>query len=382
MQNQNQNNLTPIEGYTVDHDVLTDKGWIPISEVKKESKVATLINRTRLEYHNPSDVKEYDCDEEIYDVDTTQINVSVTKNHNMLMGNRGGNYSINAAQKCYHKRWTFMKNCEEWMPDFSKVCPKELELNNEKTEATHFLIYDDKGSISHKFDINSWLIFFGVFLAEGCTSRDWNNMRINVAAHKQRVKDALLQCFKVMDINVYQYKDKKNDAELNSWRVKDKFVVNYFIQFSVGAINKYMPEWVWYLTPSQAKILLEGMELGDGHIMENGTIRYDTSSIQLADDYQRLCLHAGFSANKYLKYEAGHSAYCESKDETITSTVDAWRLTRVQGHNTPIMNKNYVVKTGKGANDRYIKYTGKIYSCTMPNNEPIYIRKNGKPVWC
>ena len=44
------------------------------------------------------------------------------------------------------------------------------------------------------------------------------------------------------------------------------------------------------------------MELGDGHVMKNGTIRYDTSSILLANDYQQLCLHAGYSANLYLKY--------------------------------------------------------------------------------
>jgi len=57
------------------------------------------------------------------------------------------------------------------------------------------------------------------------------------------------------------------------------------------------------------------MECGDGHVMKNGTCRYDTSSTQLADDYQRLCLHAGWCCNKMLKYEAGHESYCEPRDE-------------------------------------------------------------------
>ena len=80
---------------------------------------------------------------------------------------------------------------------------------------------------------------------------------------------------------------------------------------------------------NQSKLLLEHMELGDGHIMKNGTIRYDTSSIQLANDYQQLCLHAGYSANLYLKYESGHESIVKSKNEIIKQNVDAWRLTKI-----------------------------------------------------
>ena len=78
--------------------------------------------------------------------------------------------------------------------------------------------------------------------------------------------------------------------------------INYLNNYSTGAINNKLPQWCFYLTMDQSKLLLEHMELGDGHIMKNGTIRYDTSSIQLANDYQQLCLHDGYSANLYLKY--------------------------------------------------------------------------------
>ena len=73
--------------------------------------------------------------------------------------------------------------------------------------------------------------------------------------------------------------------------------------YSVGATKKFMPEWVWDLDSKQANVLIDGMILGDGHKMK-GTItrRYDTSSVKLANDFQRLCLHAGLSANLYTKY--------------------------------------------------------------------------------
>ena len=85
------------------------------------------------------------------------------------------------------------------------------------------------------------------------------------------------------------------------------------IPLSVGAVNKSLPKWTWSLTRDQCIVLIEGMECGDGHIMKNGTPRYDTSSVKLANDYQRLCFHAGYSASMILKYEAGHESYCKPR---------------------------------------------------------------------
>ena len=128
------------------------------------------------------------------------------------------------------------------------------------------------------------------------------------------------------------------------------------------------------------EILMNNMILGDGHYMKNGTLRYDTSSEKLADDFQRLCLHAGYSANKYIKYEAGHESYCKPRNEIFKSTVNAYRLTVVKSQNNPIINK-YRKSDGRGANDGLMKYTGKVYCCQV-NSGIIYVRNNGKPVWC
>ena len=82
------------------------------------------------------------------------------------------------------------------------------------------------------------------------------------------------------------------------------------------------------------------MVLGDGHTMKNGTRRYDTSSTELANDFQRLCFHAGWSCNITIKYKAGHESYCAPRDEIFKSTVDAYRMTIITKQNTPIVNKS------------------------------------------
>ena len=379
-----RSNRKPVMGdkfacYTEDHDVLTESGWKSISEINMRDKIATLIDGKQLVYVYPKNVMNYDCDEEVYEVNTKQISLKVTKNHRMWIGDRTGKkYSIKTAEECYGKRLKFMKNCEVWKPDFSTYIPPEFKMNEDNTEATHFLLYDENGNVE-ELDMNAWLTFFGIWIAEGCTLRTWG---VSFATHKQRVKDALEECNKVLGFELHKHKDKVNDDIRNAWCFNSKSLVKYIKPLSVGAVNKSLPSWTWLLTRDQCKVLIEGMECGDGHIMKNGTPRYDTSSVQLADDYQRLCLHAGCSASKILKYEAGHQSYCKPRDEIFKSTANAWRLTRIKTQNKPIMNKNIKAKTGEGRNDGFVHYKGKVYCCSVDGDGIIQVRRNGKSVWC
>ena len=372
--------------YTPDHDILTSIGWINIANINKNHKVATLGALNTLIYQYPEEVMLYDCDEDVYELNTSQISLKVTKNHRMWVGNRDGtNFKIKTAEECYGKRCCYMKNCENWSPDFSGKYPEQLKLNDTKTEATHFLIYNEKKEIVHELEINAWIKFFGIWIAEGCAYKTNKNCYIDVSAHKDRVKVALDEVANVLEWKWSKCDDtKKNgNTHINArYRIFNKYIVNYMCPHSVGAINKSLPEWVWYLSKEQCLLFLESMELGDGHIMKNGTPRYDTSSVKLADDYQRLCLQAGFSANLYLKSEAGHESYCEPRDEIFKQTVDAWRLTRVTVQNSPLVNKNIKAKSGENRLDEYIHYTGKVYCCKVGGEGIIYVKRNGKPSWC
>lgn len=369
---------------TNDHFILTTDGWIPIFEVSLKHKVATLVNGNTLVYQNPIHIQSYECNEELYEINTNQVSLKVTKNHRMWVGNRNGeNYKIKTAEECYGKKWCYMKNCENWVPDFNSDYPKELKLNQDKTEATHFIIYDEKGNIKYELDIDEWIKFFGIWIAEGWAH---NSYGISVASFKDRVKIVLDSVAKNLGwkwriSNVYNKITDKTYENAN-YTLKDKDIVKYMITYSVGAVNKYLPEWCWYLTKKQSLLLLTSMELADGHIMANGTVRYDTSSIQLANDYQRLSLHAGCSANKYLKEIAGNKSYSHTYDYTFRHTVDSWRLTRIISQNHPKVNKYRIQKSGENSSDRFINYNGMVYCCTVPNDGIIYVQRNNKPVWC
>nr|URM62346.1 DNA directed RNA polymerase subunit 2 [Mimivirus sp.] len=113
------------------------------------------------------------------------------------------------------------------------------------------------------------------------------------------------------------------------------------------------------------------MMLGDGHWMKNGTMRYDTSSLKLANDFQRLCLHAGWSTNMTIKSKKGYTTYIEGRK--VVSTTDAYRLTIITKQNNPKVNKT-------AQQDKWIDYDDNVYCCTVSSGV-IYVRRNGIPVF-
>lgn len=123
------------------------------------------------------------------------------------------------------------------------------------------------------------------------------------------------------------------------------------------------------LNKKQINILLDSLIYGDGSIRENGGRRYYTTSKLLADDIQELIFKTGKSSNILFRKTKGN---------------------QVKLPNKPIYYQNhdmYVVceyKTLKSASVRpyskkTVKYKGKVYCVTIPNNTLI-VRRENKPV--
>jgi len=358
--------------FTPDHQVLTERGWIDISDITLDDKVASLQNGKSLVYVKPLNIMSYDCDEEVYEIDCKQISLKVTKNHRMYVADREGKkFGIKLADECYGKRWKMLKNCEEWEPNMINA-PRELKVENGKI--THFQIIDKKGDIEFNFEINAWLSFFGIWIAEGFSNG--KARYIQFCAMKDRVKDKLTEVGEILGLKWTKFDENREGRNEHSdayWKVYSVTLSKFMDEYSVGAVNKFLPEWVWFLDRNQCKILLEGMLLGDGYTNNSGSKVYGTSSKRLRDDFQRLCLHAGYSSNYLLKSEAGYVK--------MVSTADAYTLTRISKQNKPIFNSHKKLN-GDNQNDKFVHYTGKVYCCEVSGDGIIYVRRSGIPVWC
>lgn len=372
--------------YSDDTEVMSDKGWIHFTELTMKHKVATLMEDGQsMRYTSPLEVMSYDYDGEMYSLQSNQVDLLVTPNHRMYVGNRDGdNFDFKLAEELYGKRVTYKKNIEAYIPP-AEGRPVELSYVHTVTgeameEPQAFILHDIHDHNHLAIPMNDWLVLFGIWIAEGCMLRSWG---VSFATHKQRVKDAMEPICARNGFEIRKHKDDVTDMVRNAWCLIDKRLINYIKPLSVGAIHKSLPAWVWHLTSEQCQILIHGMMLGDGHTMTNGTRRYDTSSLQLANDFQRLCLHAGYSTNLVIKYKAGHESVIVNGDRTgevFRSTVDSYRLTIIEKQNTPKVNKN-IKPNGEDRHDSWVPYHGKVYCCRVEGPGAVYVRRSGVPVW-
>jgi DNA-directed RNA polymerase II subunit RPB2 len=313
-------------------EVLTDQGWIAFPALTRDHKVASLQTNSagnhELQYVVPQEVMTYDFNGRMYKVESNQVDLLVTPNHRMWVSTRGkpDDFRVELAEEVYGTRRYYKKNVDGYVPPANATFPPEFECDAAGIPV-RFALRDESREMVVAFE--DWLTLFGIWM---------------VAAHKQRVKDALNGII------------ERNPSIRMLHDVHDVLFARYIKQYNVGAIHKSLPDWVWLLNPAHAKILLDGMMLG------NGTKRYDTSSKQLADDVQRLALHAGFSAN-------------------LCCAVDSYRLTIIEKQNRTMVNKN-IKPDGSGRSDSYTDYTGKVYCCRVDGPGVIYVRRNGIPVWC
>lgn len=386
--------------YSPDHEYLTTDGWVPVAELTLNHKVASMVDG-KLVYQNPTKLHEFDYEGPMYSLKTNHVDLLVTPNHRMLYRPKytGAKYQVKKAEELYHTRYKMKKDVDEWTPIYDDNTPDCLALNYEKTKITHF-IFDEyidgngKKQDAMIMDIDSWITIYGIYIAEGTVYK----YGVRIAAHKPRVQEALDNVVEndpdIKITKTLEGKKENKEEDRVAWNICHTHISR---QLGLGhtAITKYLQGWVWYLDREQCQKLVYSMCLGDGNEMENGTWRYYTSSTELADQFQRLCLHAGYSCNKLLKTKKGTRNISLEKLNTKQNgrqapesytNADYWVLTIITSQNEPIINKNMVSETHPKYDeykfqDEWEDYNGKVYCCTMPNDEAIYIKRNGKGIW-
>jgi DNA-directed RNA polymerase II subunit RPB2 len=338
---------------TDDHDVLTADGWKPIASVSLDDKVATLQSG-KVVYANPVKVFEYDYIGKMYEVKSQQIDLKVTPNHRMWVATP-------------HTR------AKKWIYDFhlaKDIMGKHVRYQKDGIweQSSYQFVLPAHGTAPEKaVQMEAWLTFLGIWYAEG-----WCSLaRMGIAVNKDRVKEALATCLDNLDISYNYY---PGTEKLDS---HDKQLTAYLTPLSVGANNKKLPDWVWELNATQCAALLHGLLLGDGHKSPSGSDIYSTSSQALADDVQRLALHAGWSANIRLHTAAG-TPYTIEGHSGITTT-NIWSVRIIKSKNRPAMNHGHH-HTQFAQSESMVDFDGKVFCLEVPGNV-FYVRRNGLPVW-
>jgi DNA-directed RNA polymerase beta subunit len=346
--------------YTEEHEVLTrNRAWISIKDINMDDTLVSMNPLTKeLTYEKPTEIMSYDFDGDLYSIQSQQVNLRVTPNHRMFVKPRNSDdYKILYASELLNKKYVkYQKNAKNNNIGLEYFTIPSIECKMRNTIETLAEL---------KFPINSWLIFFGIWIAEGWVEQDRDSFRVVLSVNKQRVVNELNIVLPELGLKIPSICD-------NKMKISNYQLAMFMLQYNVGAINKYLPEWIYDLSTEQAQKLLYGLSLGDGSHSRN-TLNYYSSSVRLINDVQTLCLLAGWSGNVYLRSEAG-TEYC-IEGRTGTTNADAYTLTVIKSKNNPEVNSKSIFQ------DKMEYYKGKVYCCSVPSGL-LYIKRKGIPVWC
>jgi intein/homing endonuclease len=337
--------------------VLTNKGWIQLKDIDiKQHKVATLKDGKNLDYVYPINKYEFDCDkEQLYHMYSQQINIICTKNHNLYIQRRDTDYfEFIQAKDVYGKRVKYKKDA--------------INLNNDINE---FVLENTK------YNMDEFLKLLGSFISDGWVEIAKKYTRINISMTKTRKKIYIEEVLNKLNINYNMTKDRVLIG--NTY----KELVNYLNVLSVGAANKYLPEFVWNLSQRQSIILMESLLQGDGSYNKQGSCGYYTSSSKLADDIQKLALHCGWSGTIKLydsKIKGSESIMLDGR--IIKANYDNLSVRIVKNKNTPQVNHGDV-KDQNIQKEEYIEYTGKVSCIEVPETHLFYYKEDNysPPCW-
>lgn len=222
-------------------------------------------------------------------------------------------------------------------------------------------------------DMDKWLEFFGFWVAEGWTSKTKGLHQVGIAQKKDN--DYLEKMFNIL-----------TDLGFNPTYTKDKYQIRvfdhqlweYLGQFG-DALEKYIPRFIFNLSPRQQKLFLDWYIKGDGHIgVQNGKYIKTTcftSSQKLSNDLQELAFKMGLIGsikNRGKRISKIRDRQLINVSDSIEINISKHPNDSKSVHNTPLIK-----------NDKQFtkQYNGNVYCVEVPNHI-LMVRRNNKMMWC
>lgn len=346
-------------------EVLTKSGWKVFRDVKYSDQICTLNPETHeIEYQAPSALVTYTHHKKLISIRNRAIDLMVTPDHNMYIETqqdfkkRRNRFRFAKAKDLQSQsivmrtgRWVGVEKSVFVLPS---VTVTDLRRSQNQVQTTDDL----------EVPMDQWLKFFGVWLSDGSTSKRYGDglgsFSVSLAQKKSPQRDEIRQMMTGFPI---RFEDSGSE-----FYAYNKQIGKYLEQFG-KAPEKFVPDFVKELSPRQIRIFLDWFAKGDGTMMANGFRIFYTASKTLADDLQELLLKVGRVG--LVKSRTG-----EDRRWIVDHFADSSRpqfevIERVRKVNSWLDKRD--MKT--------VDYEGTVY-CATVKNHVMYVRRNGKPLWC
>ena len=357
----------PFSCYSVDTEVMTDKGWKLIKEVdiSKDTIMSLNPDSHAIEMVKAVDFIKSPVNGELYHYHTRHMDFCVTGNHRMYTEYKncnGENVSIpfvNAedVKKSYMlplAGFSWSGKDEECF-----ILPATTQL---KQYSRKEITVPEK-----KILMEDWLEIFGFYLADGCYRDHINSCgkrdyTISIKQNKSN-EEYVLNLIKKIGYKVEISRGSTNSN--NNYNIYSKQLWEYLSQFGRSA-EKYIPREFLDLDTKYLMALYKGYTNGDSSLCTDGHIHFSTTSVHLIENIQEIILKIFGRVVQYHKYIRKHSyddnyGVCYS----INLTIDK--------------NRDNYSKYGVAEK---VPYNDNVYCLTLEKNHIMLVRHNGKMGWC
>lgn len=378
--------------YDKETEVLTRDGWKFFRDVTKEDEIATLQDGKYLVYYKPTDIISYRYNGKMYYLNARGINLLVTPNHNLYVANgtytnhkknnfkRKYDFELATPDKYFRHKKRFLKSCE-WIgeePKSVKIDGYEYSANFQRNDK---LVERKYTKLDKEFQIEAFLKFLGIYVAEGCCDEDRGEISIacnNVDGGKERREYSSI----IKDLG-YSIKTSMEKHPAITFKIYDKPLA-IWLEKNVKrlAYNKRVPPLVKQLSPRLIEVFLSYLYMGDGWKTKTSETLCTTSKM-LASDVEELLLKAGYSfytyKTDYIKRNDIRRSKRKDNEFFIESKRDAYYINWLK--KTGDFNMESKIKKSKSYREDWVDYNDEVYCVTVPNNV-IFVKRNGKGVWC
>ena len=212
--------------------------------------------------------------------------------------------------------------------------------------------------------MDSWLKFFGVWLSDGWPSKregeGFGSYSVAISQKKSIRREEIREMLDEFPIRL------TDDGK--QYYVYDKRLGQYLAQFG-DAPRKFVPSFIKNLSTRQIMIFLDWFSKGDATQMANNFRIFYTSSKVLADDIQELLLKVG-------RVGLVKSRAREGRRWIVNHWADSSRM------QYEVIERVRKINSWLDTRDmETVSYEGKVY-CASVKNHVMYVRRNGKPLWC
>lgn len=329
--------------YSEDTQFLTQTGWKLYRDIKKGEKVGTFNKETgAVEYQRPIKYHEYDYDGEMVAVKSKCIDALVTPRHLLVWR------QYRAAGR--NKKNVWSTDRAEVVENFRGAMQNAIEL------PTAAIFNGTRKSVriaGRKYDLRWLAEFVGYFASEGSFG---TSTGIRLHQNEGSIADKMRACLN----GRVRWSENKTRGNQVTFTVSDRGLKDWLAE-NVGtySYNKRIPAIFKDATVDAVNALIQALYDGDGSddtLSAEGAFTYSTTSRQLADDLQALCVTRGLTCSQRVHHyndgvrKDSYRLYVSPRDT---------RIIRTDQHMTRVT------------------YKGKIVCFTVPNHTLI-TRRNGK----